>query len=141
MLSQRARYALRAMSYLASRKTPGPTRIAEIAEQAAAPHKFLEVILQELKRHRLVISTRGRSGGYYLARHPAEISFADVIRAVDGPLALAPCAMRSRRTCETCPDLRSCPVQPALAAARDAVAAVLEGWTLDQADHNHVNPD
>jgi hypothetical protein len=62
------------------------------------------------------------------------ISFADVIRALDGPLALAPCASKTAyRPCEACPDVATCPVHPALVAAREAVAAVLEGWTLARA--------
>lgn len=134
MLSQRARYALRSLTYLARRDAEGPASIAEIAEAAAAPRKFLEAILLELKRRHILISTRGRLGGYRLARPPAEVSFADIIRALDGPLALAPCASKTAyRPCETCPSVEDCPVHPALAAARDAVAEVLEGWTLARA--------
>jgi len=134
MLSQRARYALRALVHLASRQDPGPAAIGEIAEAAAAPRKFLEAILLELKRRHLLVSTRGRFGGYALARPASEISFADVIRALDGPLALAPCASKTAyRPCETCPTVEDCPVHPALVRARDAVAEVLEAWTLDSA--------
>ncbi|WP_374573390.1 Rrf2 family transcriptional regulator [Phenylobacterium sp.] len=137
MLSQRARYALRALVYLAGRPADGPASIAEIAEGAAAPRKFLEAILLELKRGRLLVSTRGRFGGYALARPAAETSFADVIRALDGPLALAPCASRTAyRPCETCPTVEDCPIRPALVKARDAVAAVLEGWTLEAASRS-----
>jgi Rrf2 family protein len=128
MLSQRARYALRSLTYLARRDAEGPASIAEIAEAAAAPRKFLEAILLELKRRHILISTRGRLGGYRLARPPAEISFADIIRALE------PCASKTAyRPCETCPGVEDCPVHPALAAAREAVAQVLEGWTLARA--------
>jgi Rrf2 family protein len=134
MLSQRARYALRALVHLAGRADAGPASIADIAEAAAAPRKFLEAILLELKRHHLLVSTRGRFGGYALAKPPGQISFADVIRALDGPLALAPCASKTAyRPCETCPTVEDCPVHPALVKARDAVAAVLEAWTLEAA--------
>jgi Rrf2 family protein len=134
MLSQRARYALRSLTYLARRDAEGPASIAEIAEAAAAPRKFLEAILLELKRRHILVSTRGRLGGYRLGRPSSEISFADVIRALDGPLALAPCASKTAyRPCETCPGVEDCPVHPALAAAREAVAEVLEGWTLARA--------
>lgn len=134
MLSQRARYALRALVHLASRTDGRPAAIGDIAEAAAAPRKFLEAILLELKRRHLLVSTRGRFGGYALAKPAAEITFADVIRALDGPLALAPCASRTAyRPCETCPTVEDCPVHPALVRARDAVAQVLEGWTLDTA--------
>jgi Rrf2 family protein len=133
MLSQRSRYALRALVHLAGRVDAKPAAIGEIAEAAAAPRKFLEAILLELKRRHLLVSTRGRFGGYALARPAAEISFADVIRALDGPLALAPCASKTAyRPCETCPNVEDCPVHPALVKAREAVAEVLEGWTLAQ---------
>ena len=133
MLSQRSRYALRALVHLAGRPDARPAAIGEIAEAAAAPRKFLEAILLELKRRHLLVSTRGRFGGYALARPAAEISFADVIRALDGPLALAPCASKTAyRPCETCPNVEDCPVHPALVKAREAVAQVLEGWTLAQ---------
>ena len=134
MLSQRARYALRALVHLASRADGRPAAIAEIAEETAAPRKFLEAILLELKRRHLLVSSRGRFGGYALARPASEITFADVIRALDGPLALAPCASRTAyRPCETCPSVEDCPIHPALARARDAVAEVLEAWTLEAA--------
>jgi Rrf2 family protein len=134
MLSQRARYALRALTYLAAREGAAPAAIAEIAEETAAPRKFLEAILLELKRRHILISTRGRLGGYRLARPAADISFADVIRALDGPLALAPCASKSAyRPCETCPSVEGCPVRPALEVAREAVAKALEGWSLAHA--------
>ncbi|WP_397401144.1 RrF2 family transcriptional regulator [Phenylobacterium sp.] len=134
MLSQRARYALRALCFLAGREDPRPAAIVDIAEASAAPRKFLEAILLELKRHRILVSSRGRFGGYLLARPPSEISFADVIRALDGPLALAPCASKTAfRPCEACPGITDCPVHPALVAAREAVAGVLEGWSLSRA--------
>lgn len=134
MLSQRARYALRALVHLAGRTDSRPAAIADIAEAADAPRKFLEAILLELKRRHLLVSTRGRSGGYALARPADEISFADVIRALDGPLALAPCASKTAyRPCETCPTVEGCPIHPALVKARDAMATVLEAWTLRKA--------
>ena len=139
MLSQRSRYALRALVHLASRGDFRPAPIGEIAEAVAAPRKFLEAILLELKRRHLLVSSRGRMGGYALARPPTEISFADVIRALDGPLALAPCASRTAyRPCETCPTVEDCAVHPTLVRARDAVAAVLEKSTLAAAVHDGI---
>lgn len=130
MLSNKARYALRALFLLADAGS-APATIGMLAEQLAAPRKFLEAILLELNRAGVVTSRRGRFGGYALARPPEQISVADVIRIVDGPLALAPCAsVTAPGRCQTCPDLETCPLRPALVASRNAVAAVLEGWTL-----------
>ena len=134
MLSQKARYALRAMVELARAAEPQLTA-GEIAVRADAPRKFLEAILLELSRNRLVASRRGKFGGYSLARAPAEISFAEVIRVVDGPLALAPCVSPrlGLRRCEDCPDLAACTLREALLRARDATAEVLERYTLADA--------
>jgi Rrf2 family protein len=131
MLSQKTKYALRALVYLASLEGEPSASIAEIAIGAKAPRKFLEAILLELKQAGFVDSRRGRFGGYGLAAAPDRIIFADVIRAVEGPLALAPCASRTAyRPCHDCFDVETCPIRAALLASRDAVAHVLEGWTL-----------
>lgn len=133
MLSQKTKYALRALVHLASLPDPGSASIAEIAVGAKAPRKFLEAILLELKLAGFVESRRGRFGGYALAKPPAEIDFAGVIRAIEGPLALAPCAsVTAYRQCEDCFDVEICPIRKALLASRDAVAAVLESWTLEK---------
>ena len=83
----------------------------------------------------MVASRRGKLGGYVLARPATEISFAEVIRVVDGPLALAPCVSPSLgfRKCDDCVDLATCSVRGALARARDATAEVLESYTLAEA--------
>jgi Rrf2 family protein len=134
MLSQKARYALRAVLHLARQSREEPTLIGEIAEEQQLPKKFLELILLDLKRRGIVHSVRGRKGGYVLGRDPSEISFAEVIRVIDGPLALAPCASRANyRKCDDCLDERTCPIRRALIEARDATAAVLEGITLEDA--------
>ena len=136
MMSQKAKYALRALVELARSVEPQLTA-GEIALRADAPRKFLEAILLELSRNRLVASRRGKFGGYTLARPAAEISFAEVIRIIDGPLALAPCVSPRLgfRKCEDCPDLQACTLREALLRARDASADVLEAYTLaDAAD-------
>lgn len=134
MLSQKARYALRALVELA-RAEGAQLTSGELALRADAPRKFLEAILLELSRSRLVVSRRGKFGGYTLARPAAEISFAEAIRVIDGPLALAPCVSPrlGYRKCDDCPDLAACTLREALLRARDATAEVLEGYSLAQA--------
>ena len=132
MLSQKARYALRAMIELA--RESGQVTAGELAVRADAPRKFLEAILLTLSRQGLVTSRRGKFGGYLLGRDPAAISFAEIIRLVDGPLALTPCVSRTAfRRCEDCRDLATCALREALLRARDATAGVLEGYTLADA--------
>jgi Rrf2 family protein len=133
MLSSKARYALRALVELA-RADGGQITAGELAGRADAPRKFLEAILLELARRGVVVSRRGKLGGYTLARAPAAISFAEVIRVIDGPLALAPCVSRlAFRKCDDCPDLATCSIREALLRARDATADVLEGYSLAEA--------
>jgi len=130
MLSHKARYALRALVELA-RDPAGKVTAHELAIRADAPRKFLEAILLELARNRIVISRRGKFGGYVLARPPEAISFAEIIRAIDGPLAMAPCvSVTAFRKCDDCPDLAACSLREALRRARDATAEVLEQYSL-----------
>jgi Rrf2 family protein len=134
MLSQKARYALRALVELARDESAQVTS-GELAARADAPRKFLEAILLELSRHHIIISRRGKFGGYTLARPAAGISFAEVIRVIDGPLALAPCVSPRLgfRKCDDCPDLEACSLREALMRARDATAGVLDGYSLADA--------
>jgi Rrf2 family protein len=134
MLSQKARYALRALIELARAEPGAQLTASEIAARADAPRKFLEAILLELSRRGLIVSRRGKFGGYVLARPSEMISFAEAIRVIDGPLALAPCVSRMAfRKCHDCADLETCVLRGALLKARDATADVLEGYTLADA--------
>jgi Rrf2 family protein len=132
MLTQRARYALHAMVYLARKDSPATT--AEIAEAESIPRKFLEAILSELRTRGLVVGKRGPTGGYHLAKPAAAISFADILRSIDGPLALAPCAsLTAYRQCGDCRSVDTCEIRPVLLAVRDTTALLLEGMSLAEA--------
>ena len=136
MLTSKAKYALRAMTDLAAQTPGAAVFIADIAARQQIPRRFLENILLELRKRGLVVSQRGKTGGYALARAPEAINFADIIRVIDGPLALTPCTSRTAyRRCEDCKAEAECPIRRALMAVRDASAAVLEATTLDQAVH------
>ena len=132
MLSSKAKYALRAAVHLAARHGEAEwTRAAGIAEAEEVPRKFLEAILVELRDSGIVESRRGRNGGYRLARPPGRIFAADVIRVIDGPLALTPCASRTQyAACADCVGPDICVLRPLLQQARDAVARVLDGCSL-----------
>ncbi len=134
MISQKARYALRALLYLAAKGDAAVVQISEIAEKERIPRKFLEAILLELKKPGIVTSQRGRSGGYSLGRPAKKISFADVLRVTDGPLALSPCvSVMAYRPCDDCFDEAICAIRKALLAARDATARILETQNLSDA--------
>src|ERR1700733_7016933 len=131
MLSQKSRYALRALLVLAARSETGPMQISDIAGVAGVPRKFLEQILLELKKPGIVQSHRGRLGGYSLGRPSKDISFADVLRVTDGPLALSPCvSVMAYRKCDDCFEETVCAIRKALLAARDATAEILESRNL-----------
>ena len=134
MLTQKARYAFHALFVLAQHEGEEPMMIADIADEAGVPRKFLEQILLDLKRRGIVRSLRGRAGGYLLGREPKDISFADIIRTIDGPLALSPCVSATAyHRCEDCDDEKTCAIRKVLLAARDATADVLESRTLAMA--------
>src|SRR3954470_24844109 len=86
-VSAKVDYALRAGAQLAAASSDGPQKGDHLARAQRIPLKFLENILLELKHAGLVQSQRGAEGGYWLARPPAEIPLAEVIRAVEGPIA------------------------------------------------------
>ncbi len=132
MLTQKAKYALRALAVLADADPRVPLPIHEIADRAHAPQKFLESILLELRRHGVLASTRGKSGGYVLARPAREVRVGDVIRMVDGPLAPIPCAsLTAYRPCADCPDPAACSIRQVMRRVRDATAAILDNTTVE----------
>jgi Rrf2 family protein len=135
MLSQKAKYALRAIMMLAEQAdTDEPLRVPAIAERERISLKFLETILVELRDAGLVESRRGRRGGYRLKRAPSEISFGDVIRVIDGALAPIRCASRFQfQACADCQDVGSCVIRWAMVRARDAIAEALDHCTLAEA--------
>lgn len=131
-LSKRTQYCLRALYALARKKDQGPVLITQLAEDEAIPKRFLEQILLSLKSSGLVISKKGKGGGYYLAQSPELITLASVIRIIEGPLAPLPCASETRfRKCDECPDVETCGTRLVMREVRDAVADILERTTLD----------
>src|ERR1700733_11196484 len=131
MLSQKSHYALRALLVLAAEAGGAALQISEIAKRVNIPEKYLGVILLELKKVGIVRSHRGCQGGYSLGRPAKEISFADVLRVTDGPLALSPCvSVMAYRKCDDCFEESVCAIRKALLAARDATAEILESRNL-----------
>ena len=131
MLTRKSKYGLKALLVLAEESGRGPVLVADLAEREALPKKFLEAILLELKRHGLLLSKKGKGGGYLLRRAPDEITFGDVIRALDGPLAAVPCVSQTAyMRCAECVDEATCGVRLAMKDVRDATAKILDNTTL-----------
>jgi Rrf2 family protein len=134
MISQRARYAFKALMVLSRAGKDNGMQIRDIALQEQIPRKFLEQILLTLKAGGLIASRRGRDGGYALLKNPEEISLGSVLRMIDGPIAPLPCLSRTAyRKCDDCPAEDLCAVRAGFAEAYDASLRVLENTTIAQA--------
>ena len=131
MISQKAKYALRALVSLARAQRGETMMIGDIAREQAIPKKFLEQILLELKRAGFVASRRGRTGGYELLKAPEEIRFGEVLRLIDGPIAPLPCLSKiAYRKCEDCREESSCEIRHVFERVTLATRAVLDSTTL-----------
>jgi len=133
MLSKKTKYGLRAILFLAREYGKGPFLIADVARQEGIPKKFLELILLELKNKGLLQSKKGKGGGYFLGKDPDAVTFGQVIRALEGPLAPVPCVSQTAyMKCEECGDELTCGIRIVMKEVRDATARVVDGTTLAQ---------
>jgi Rrf2 family protein len=131
VLTRKSKYGLKALLQLAEDAGRGPVLVAALAERQRIPKKFLEAILLDLKRHGFLQSRKGKGGGYLLNRPPTAITVGQVIRVLEGPLALVPCASQTQyRPCEECPDEATCGVKIAMVEVRDATSKILDRTTL-----------
>jgi len=131
MLSQKARYTIRAIQHLSDKWGQGLVSMAEIAEVQNIPPKFLAVILSELSREGIIISHRGRDGGYELAIAPIDIRYGDIVRIMRGSLALVPCASRfAYERCTNCVEEKDCRLRSLMLRVRDLTAEVLDNVTF-----------
>ena len=131
MLPQKTRYSIRALQHLADHWRQGPVRLDSIAEAQNIPRKFLTVILSEMVREGIVMSHRGREGGYELALPPVDIRYGDIIRLTRGSLALVPCAARNAHEhCTNCLPEAECRLRGLMLTLRDEMAEMLDRITL-----------
>lgn len=130
MLSKKSQYAFKALAYLTEKYEQGPVLISEIASKKKVPLKFLENILLELKKAGILESKKGKGGGYYLKKNPAEIKVATIVRLVNGPIAMLPCvSLYFYKRCENC-DETQCGLHDIMIGVRDATLNILEHKTL-----------
>src|SRR5262245_50924975 len=129
-LSVRGEYALRALIVLGLNAGKDVVRIQTISQQQNIPKRFLEQILNDLRAAGILESKRGISGGYRLKMVPEQISLAEVIRHIEGPLAPVSCVSENfYRRC-TCPDEAQCSIRSIMKEVRAAIVKVLEGVTV-----------
>lgn len=142
MISQKAQYALRALIALAQTDPGESSQISDIAEAQNIPKKFLEQILLDLKHHGIVQSRRGKMGGYLLLKPAEKITFGEVLRIVDGPLAPLPCLSKiAYRRCEGCVDEATCEIRRVFARVADATRSVLDTTSIAEAIFSDQLPD
>ncbi len=133
MITQKTRYALRSLLFLVEQSGGGPVQLGRIAETQRIPPKYLELIMLDLKKAGLVKSIRGPKGGYRLSRTPDEISFGEIVRAMEGPIALVPCAsVNFYAPCGDCHDEATCAIRRAFTVLRDQSTQVLDSISLAQ---------
>lgn len=133
MITLKTKYALKALMVLADEKAGNAEalRIEEIAERSGTPKRFLEHILLDLKRAGLIGSRRGRKGGYEMIKDPRQVSLAEILRLIDGPLAPLAClSRRAYRRCEDCNDETTCRVRAVFGGFYASYLLMIESLTL-----------
>jgi Rrf2 family protein len=135
-LSKKADYALIAMKHLALRPDQAASSAREIAEQYDIPVELLAKVLQRLARRNLVTSHQGTRGGYRLSRPVAQISVADIIQAIDGPLTVTACSTES----ENCDQYGKCSVRDPLWKIKDRIVSALSTCSLQEISADLMEP-
>lgn len=131
MLSKKTKYGLKALTFIAKQPKGDKVQIATISESENISHKFLESILLTLRKAGFLGARKGKGGGYYLLKEAADIKMTDVIRTLEGPIAMVPCvSLNFYEKCEDCPDEEACSVHKLMIQVRDNTLQVLRNNTL-----------
>tara|TARA_R110000868_G_scaffold74542_5_gene215476 strand:- start:1311 stop:1721 length:411 start_codon:yes stop_codon:yes gene_type:complete len=131
MLSKKTKYGLKALTYIARIEGDLPVRVSEIAKSEQIPQKFLESILLTLRKSGILGSKKGKHGGYYLRKEPSEILMTEVMRVLEGPIAMVPCvSLNYYEKCSDCPDEATCSVNKLMIQVRDNTLKVFRNTTL-----------
>ncbi len=132
MMSKRTKYAIKTLIYLYQNKSQTPVSAKIIAEAENIPYKFLENILRELRQNKILRSERGAEGGYCFLKAPESIKVVDVIRLIDGPVALLPCvSLNFYHSCAECTDEATCKIRRLFLEVRDATLPILDKSIVD----------
>ena len=141
MIAQKTRYALRSLLFLAEEQGGLPVQLGRIAETQRVPPKYLELIMLDLKKAGLVKSARGPKGGYRLARSSEQISFGEVVRSMEGPIALVSCAsVNFYAPCGDCQDEVSRPISHASRPPRAGADVLVPGGLVLDERHLTLPP-
>jgi Rrf2 family protein len=132
MLSKKTKYGLKALTFIARSEGDSPVQVGEIAKVENIPQKFLESILLTLRKAGILGSKKGKNGGYYLRNAPSEILMTEVMRVLEGPIAMVPCvSLNFYEKCDDCPDEHACSVNKLMIQVRDSTLNVFKNTTLE----------
>ncbi|AXP81203.1 HTH-type transcriptional regulator CymR [Mariniflexile rhizosphaerae] len=133
MLSKKTKYGLKALTFIARSGSDVPVQVGEIAKGEHIPQKFLESILLTLRKSGILGSKKGKHGGYYLRKDPSEILMTEVMRVLEGPIAMVPCvSLNFYEKCDDCPDEHLCSVNKLMIRVRDSTLEVFKNTTLKE---------
>tara|TARA_B100000508_G_scaffold137355_1_gene131637 strand:- start:160713 stop:161132 length:420 start_codon:yes stop_codon:yes gene_type:complete len=133
MLSKKTKYGIKALTYIAKVSDKNPVQIAVISKEENISHKFLESILLTLKKAGILGAKKGKGGGYYLLRSASDVMMSEVIRQLEGPIAMVPCvSLNFYEKCDDCPDEDKCTVHKLMLEVRDSTLGVLKNKSLAQ---------
>lgn len=129
-LSTKGRYGVKAMYELARSRSEGPLPLHSIAQRQGLSQHYLEQLFGPLREAGLVRSVRGAQGGYALARDPEDITVGDIVRVLEGPIAVTYCTMPDSRGVEHCGRAQGCVARGVWERVSESIARVLDSITL-----------
>lgn len=131
MLSKKTKYGIKALTFLTRQEESTPVRIATISESENISLKFLESILLTLRKNGFLGSKKGQKGGYYLLRQPEDIKMTEIMRVLEGPIALVPCvSLNFYERCDDCPNEEECAVHSLMKQIRDNSLEIFRNTSL-----------
>lgn len=131
MLSKKTKYGIKALTFIARHDKGVKLQVAAIAENENISHKFLESILLTLRKAGVLGAKKGKGGGYYLVKDAEDIKMTEIIRTLEGPIAMVPCvSLNFYEKCDDCPDEQKCSVHKLMIQVRDNTLHVLRNTTL-----------
>jgi len=131
MLSKKTKYAIKALIVLGRNYGNEPMQIMRIAEEENIPKKFLEQILLEMRNAGILYSKKGAGGGYSLNKAPEDIRLSQVMRLIDGPIALLPCvSLNFYRRCDECKSEEICGIRDTFVDVRNAMLQILNDTSI-----------
>ena len=131
MLSKKTKYGIKALTFLAKQENKTPVQIATISKSENISLKFLESILLTLRKNGFLGSKKGKGGGYYLLLEPKDIKMTEIMRVLEGPIAMVPCvSLNFYEKCDDCPDENLCAIHSLMAEVRDSTLKIFRNTTL-----------